>query len=153
MAMWESIKIKLGIVFFAMMPVFFLSHLGPGLWDDLMLKRTGLMQAEQARVYSAWCKPSQVIFSTCSIRIEVEGQGRPIELEFTAMAGYLGKYQPKALRSDTNPMRFTTSLNIEALWSRFFAFALLVGATTWLFGLMARPRRYPDLSAAHSEPT
>lgn len=134
--MWATVKRALAFALFAMMPVFFFLHLGPGIWDDFMLQRSGLEPAQGARVYSAWCKPAQVVFSNCDVRIEVEGRKESVRLEFTAMAGYLGKYQPAALRSVADPERLTSSLNIEALRSRMIAFALLFGGTLWMFGFM-----------------
>lgn len=134
--MWEKVKRALAFAMFAMMPVFFAWYLGPGLWADIELQRSGLVPAEHARVYSAWCKPSQIVFSKCEVRIEFEGREDSVEIEFIAMAGYLGKYQARALQSVTDPTRLTTTLNIEALASRGIAFALLFGGSLWLFGFL-----------------
>lgn len=134
--MWERIKRALAFVMFAMMPVFFFFLLGPGIWADFTMQSGGLVPAENVRVDSAWCKPSQIFFSDCDVRLEVAGQDKPVELEFMAMAGYIGKYEPKALRSVAEPARFTSSLNIDALRSRIIAFIVLFGGTLWMFGVV-----------------
>ncbi|MCC0006828.1 MAG: hypothetical protein H6876_01715 [Hyphomicrobiaceae bacterium] len=123
----DRLKIVFAILFFAACTAVFVATIGAELWEDLAIRREGAVPAADARIASVHCRQKKLIFSECDIRIEVDGQRRPLHVDFTALAGYSGSPQTTAVRSAAVPSRITSSLNIEALDSRMIAFALLCG--------------------------
>lgn len=130
-----TIKTVLSFMFLTAMPVFFAWYLGPGLWSDLTIRSQGAVAAHNAKVVSAWCKPSQIIFADCDVVVQVEGAPARLELDFLAFAGRIGRQEATALRSASDPALVTTSLNLDALTSRLLAFVALMATMLGLLGL------------------
>lgn len=128
----QSVKIFLAFLFFAAGAVFVAWHDGPGLWRDFQIRSAGVVPVEGARSVSAWCKPSQFVFSSCDVSFELaEGtqgeKAKRYEVDFTTLIGLFGRQQVTVVRSMLNPAQVSTGLNLDYLWSRFLVFLFLEG--------------------------
>ncbi len=130
--LWQMqlVKFFLGILFFAAGAVFVAWHDGPGLLRDFQMRSDGVVAVEDARSVSVWCKPSQIVFSSCDVSFEIAGgsdgeKATKYERDFTALAGLLGKQQVTVVRSSVDPSEVSTGLNLDYLWSRLLVFIFL----------------------------
>lgn len=130
----EAAKFTLATLFFLACAVGIGWLEGPGIWRDLGVRSAGYVEAEGARVVTAWCKPSQVVFSTCDVSVEVAGEAKLRSFDFLALGGLIGRYQAKVVHRVAQPQLLTTTMALEHLPRRV---AALLGLEATFLGLLA----------------